>query len=30
MLQVVVRLEESITGEELDEDAAYAPDITGK
>lgn len=27
MLKVVVRLEESVTSEELDEDAANAPDI---
>jgi hypothetical protein len=27
MLQVIVRLEQGIAGEELDENAAYAPDV---
>lgn len=30
MLEVVVRLEESVSSEEFDEDAPYAPNIAGK
>jgi len=30
MLKIVVRLEQSVTGEELDKDASYAPDVTGE
>ena len=28
MLQIIVRLKESITSVELDQDASYAPDVT--
>lgn len=30
MLEVIVRLEQSITSEELDQNAANAPNVTGK
>ena len=30
MLEIVMSLEESVTREELDEDAANAPDVTGE
>lgn len=30
MFEIIMRLEESITGKELNQDASYAPDIAGE